>query len=64
MGRLFAGLVIVALLLPLPAHATTANSHSGRVVIDGALNDYTADECPRYRDQSPRNLQRLALGKR
>lgn len=44
MGRLFAGLVIVALLLPLPAHATTANSHSGRVVIDGALNDYTADE--------------------
>jgi len=44
MGRLFAGLVTVALLQPLPAHATTANSQSGRVVIDGALNDYTADE--------------------
>jgi hypothetical protein len=44
MGRLFAGLVIVALLQPLPAHATTANSLRGRVVIDGALNDYSADE--------------------
>ena len=44
MGRFFAGLVIVALFQPLPAHATTANSLSGRVVIDGLLNDYAADE--------------------
>jgi hypothetical protein len=44
MGRCLAGLAIVALLQPLPAHATTANSLSARVVIDGALDDYTADE--------------------
>ncbi len=44
MGRCCAGLVIVALLQPLPAHATTANSLAGRVVIDGLLNDYSADE--------------------
>lgn len=44
MGRYCAGLVIVALLQPLSAHATTANSLSGRVIIDGALNDYTTDE--------------------
>ena len=43
MGRCCAGLVIVALLQPLSAHATTANSLSGRVIIDGALNDYSAD---------------------
>lgn len=44
MGRFFAGLVIAFLLQPLPAHATTANSLSGRVAIDGLLNDYTTDE--------------------
>ena len=45
MGRSLAGLVIVALLLPpVTAHATTANSLSGRVVIDGVLNEYSADE--------------------
>jgi hypothetical protein len=44
MGRCLAGLVIVALLSPLAAHATTANSLSGRVVIDGVLNEYDADE--------------------
>jgi hypothetical protein len=44
MGRSLAGLVIVALLLAPAAHATTANSLSGRVVIDGVLNEYSADE--------------------
>jgi hypothetical protein len=44
MGRCFAGLVIALLLQPLPAHATTANSLSGRVVVDGVLNEYSADE--------------------
>jgi hypothetical protein len=45
MGRCRAGLVIVALLFPpLAAHATTANSLSGRIVIDGMLDDYDADE--------------------
>jgi hypothetical protein len=44
MGRFVAGLVIALLLSPAPALATTANSLSGRVVIDGVLNDYSADE--------------------
>lgn len=44
MGRFLAGLVIVALLFASAAHATTANSLSGRVVIDGLLNEYSADE--------------------
>jgi hypothetical protein len=44
MGRSATGLVIVALLLPPAAHATTANSLSGRVVIDGVLDEYDADE--------------------
>jgi len=44
MRRFFAGLVIVALLQPFAAHATTANSLSGRIVIDGVLNDYAVDE--------------------
>jgi hypothetical protein len=44
MGRCLAGLVVALLLQPLAAHATTANSLSGRVVIDGVLNDYAADE--------------------
>jgi len=44
MGRCLAGLVIVVLLQPLAAHATTANSLSGRVVIDGVLNEYASDE--------------------
>lgn len=44
MGRLFAGLFIVALLQPPTAYATTANSLSGRVVIDGVLDEYSPDE--------------------
>jgi len=44
MGRLFAGLFIVALFQPPTAHATTANSLSGRVVIDGVLDEYSPDE--------------------
>jgi hypothetical protein len=44
MGRSATGLVIVALLLPPAAHATTANSLSGRIVIDGVLDEYDADE--------------------
>jgi hypothetical protein len=45
MGRFLAGLVIVALLFPSrAAHATTASSLSGRIVIDGVLNEYTGDE--------------------
>lgn len=44
MGRCLAGLVIALLLPPLAAHATTANSLSGRVVIDGVLDEYDPDE--------------------
>ncbi|HKW15828.1 MAG TPA: hypothetical protein VJS69_15190, partial [Candidatus Krumholzibacteria bacterium] len=44
MGRCLAGLAVALLLQPLAAHATTANSLSGRVVIDGVLNEYAADE--------------------
>ena len=43
MRRRFARLVFV-LLLPVTAHATTAPSLSGRIHIDGVLDEYAADE--------------------
>ena len=44
MRRFATGLVIVALLLPPAAHATTAASLSGRIHIDGDLSEYAPDE--------------------
>ena len=44
MGRFTTGLVIVALLLPPTAHATTAVSLSDRIQIDGNLDEYASDE--------------------
>ena len=44
MGRFATGLVIVALLLPPAAHATTAASLSNRIKVDGVLDEYASDE--------------------
>jgi hypothetical protein len=44
MGRFATGLVFAVLLLPILAHATTAPSLSGRIKIDGILDEYAADE--------------------
>jgi hypothetical protein len=58
MGRWFAGLFIVALLLPPTARATTANSLSGRVVIDGVLDEYSPDEWVLDESTNPQETDR------
>jgi hypothetical protein len=42
--RVTTGLVILALLLPFTAHATTAPDLSARIHIDGVLDEYASDE--------------------